>query len=98
MGVPPHAHQEKISGRRKDNRDQLQLLLQSAGEGDMIVITKLDRMARNTKDALDTIEHLKEKGISLVILNMGGQIVDTSTPIGKMLVTMLAAVAESKLT
>ncbi|WP_308162446.1 recombinase family protein [Bacillus sp. ISL-7] len=87
-----------MSGRRKDNRDQLQLLLQSAGEGDMIVITKLDRMARNTKDALDTIEHLKEKGISLVILNMGGQIVDTSTPIGKMLVTMLAAVAESKLT
>ncbi|WP_308167093.1 recombinase family protein [Bacillus sp. ISL-40] len=72
-----------MSGRRKDNHDQLQLLLQSAGEGDMIVITKLDRMARNTKDALDTIEHLKEKGISLVILNMGGQIVDTSTPIGK---------------
>lgn len=85
---------EKVSGRKRDNRDQFNLLMETVKEGDTIVVTKLDRMARNTRDALDIIESLKEKGVALVVLNMGGQVVDTSTPVGKMMVTMLAAVAE----
>ncbi|UED70681.1 recombinase family protein [Brevibacillus sp. HD3.3A] len=85
---------EKISGRKKDNREQFNLLMETTKEGDTIVVTKLDRMARNTRDALDIIESLREKGVALVILNMGGQVVDTSTPVGKMMITMLAAVAE----
>lgn len=85
---------EKISGRKKENREQFKLLMETVKEGDTIVVTKLDRMARNTRDALETIETLRERGVSLVILNMGGQVVDTSTPVGKMMVTMLAAIAE----
>lgn len=85
---------EKVTGRKRDNRDQFNLLMETVKEGDTIVVSKLDRMARNTRDALDIIESLKEKGVALVILNMGGQVVDTSTPVGKMMITMLAAVAE----
>ena len=85
---------EKISGRKKENREQFNLLMDTVKEGDTIVVTKLDRMARNTKDALETIESLRDKGVALVILNMGGQVVDTSTPVGKMMITMLAAIAE----
>ncbi|QOS97805.1 recombinase family protein [Brevibacterium sp. JNUCC-42] len=70
------------------------MLMETVTKGDTIVVTKLDRMARNTRDALDIIESLREREVSLVILNMGGQEVDTSTPIGKMLIAMLAAVAE----
>ncbi len=87
-------YQEKLSGRKKENREQFQLLLDTVVGGDTIVITKLDRMARNTKDALDIIEQLNEKKVSLVVLNLGGQVVDTSTAIGKMLVTVLSAIAE----
>lgn len=85
---------EKISGRKKENREQFKRLMETVKEGDTIVVTKLDRMARNTRDALETIESLRERGVALVILNMGGQVVDTSTPVGKMMVTMLAAIAE----
>ncbi|RKJ30403.1 recombinase family protein, partial [Butyricicoccus sp. 1XD8-22] len=47
-----------------------------------------------TKDALATIELLNEKGVGLIVLNMGGDKVDTSTAIGKLMVTVLAGIAE----
>ncbi|MGG3210955.1 recombinase family protein [Geobacillus stearothermophilus] len=85
---------EKVSGRKKDNREQFNKLLETVKEGDVIVVTKLDRFARSTKDALSTIEYLNSKGVGLVILNMGGDKVDTSTAIGKLMVTVLAGIAE----
>jgi DNA invertase Pin-like site-specific DNA recombinase len=85
---------EKVSGRDKDHRQQFQKLLETVKEGDTIVVTKLDRFARSTKDALSTIELLNEKGVFLIVLNMGGQTVDTSTAIGKLMVTVLAGIAE----
>lgn len=85
---------EKVSGRKKDDRDQFNKLLETVKEGDTIVISKLDRFARSTRDALNTIEMLKEKGVYLIVLNMGGMPVDTSTAIGKLMITMLAGIAE----
>lgn len=85
---------EKASGRDKDHRQQFNKLLDTVQEGDIIVVTKLDRFARSTKDALATIEQLNNKGVSLVVLNMGGDKVDTSTAIGKLMVTVLAGIAE----
>ncbi|WP_026565887.1 recombinase family protein, partial [Bacillus sp. UNC41MFS5] len=85
---------EKVSGRNKDNREQFQMLLDKVVAGDTIVVTKLDRFARSTKDALATIEALNAKNVSLVVLNMGGDKVDTSTAIGKLMVTVLAGIAE----
>ncbi len=85
---------EKVSGRQKEGRQQLRTLLETVKKGDSIVVTKLDRFARSTKDALNTIEELNEKGIALIVLNMGGDRVDTSTAIGKLMITVLSGIAE----
>jgi DNA invertase Pin-like site-specific DNA recombinase len=85
---------EKISGRNKDNRPEFKKLLETIKEGDTVVVTKLDRMARSTKDALEVIDLLNEKNVSLVVLNMGGSELDTSTAIGKLMVTVLSGIAE----
>jgi len=64
------------------------------GEANMVIISKLDRAFRSASDCLVNIELWEKQGTGLVILNLGGQTVDTSTPTGKFLVTMLGAVAE----
>ncbi|BCC09474.1 MULTISPECIES: recombinase family protein [Bacillus cereus group] len=87
-------YKEKVSGRKKEHREQFNLLLEIVQEGDVIVVTKLDRFARSTKDALNTIEYLNGKGVSLIVLNMGGDKVDTSTAIGKLMITVLSGIAE----
>ena len=84
---------EKISGRTL-RRPQFQNLLHTLAQGDSVVVTKLDRFARSTRDALATIEALNQKGVSLVVLNMGGDVVNTSTPIGKLMITVLSGIAE----
>ncbi|MHA7108309.1 recombinase family protein (plasmid) [Bacillus sp. C-3-6] len=85
---------EKVSGRKKEDREQFNLLLETVQEGDSIVVTKLDRFARSTKDALNTIEYLNSKGVSLIVLNMGGDKIDTSTTIGRLMITVLSSIAE----
>jgi DNA invertase Pin-like site-specific DNA recombinase len=63
-------------------------------EGDTIVVTKLDRFARITKDALNTIEYIKSKRVSLIVLNMGGDKIDTGTAKGKLMITVLSGITE----
>ena len=87
-------YQEKVSGRKTGNREQFNKLLEVVGDGDTIVVTKLDRFARSTKDALHTIELLNNRGVSLIVLNMGGDRVDTCTAIGKLMITVLSGIAE----
>lgn len=87
-------YHEKVSGRKTGNREQFNKLLDAIGVGDTIVVTKLDRFARSTKDALQTIEMLDNKGVSLVVLNMGGDRIDTSKAIGKLMITVLSGIAE----
>ncbi|MBT2278848.1 recombinase family protein [Priestia megaterium] len=85
---------EKVSGRKKEDREQFNILLEKVQKGDTIVVTKLDRFARSTKDALSTIEYLNNKEVSLIVLNMGGDKVDTGTAIGKLMITVLSGIAE----
>ncbi|GAB1782008.1 recombinase family protein [Priestia aryabhattai] len=85
---------EKVSGRKKEDREQFNILLEKVQKGDTIVVTKLDRFARSTKDALSTIEYLDNKEVSLIVLNMGGDKVDTGTAIGKLMITVLSGIAE----
>lgn len=85
---------EKISGREKENREEFKKLLQMVKGGDTIVVTKLDRFARSTKDALSTIEYLNQVGVGLIVLNMGGDKVDTTTAIGKLMIVVLSGIAE----
>jgi len=81
--------QEKVSGA-SDDRPQLTLLLDYVKEGDVMMITKLDRLARNTRHLLEISEFLQHKQVALRILNLG---IDTSTPTGKLMLTMIGAIA-----
>ncbi len=76
------------------SRTHLATLLDRVTTGDTVVVTKLDRFARSTQDALTTMTALTERGVALVVLNSGGEVVDTSTAIGKLLITVLAGIAE----
>ncbi len=75
-------------------RDQLAAALDYVREGDMLVVCKIDRLARSTADLLAIVAKLKAKGVGLRILDFGGTEVDTKSPTGRMLLTMFAAVAE----
>ena len=80
---------EKESGAKRD-RPELERMIEYVREGDTVVVTKLDRLARDTFHLLSVVERLTAKGVALKILNMG---LDTSTPNGKLMLTMLAAIA-----
>lgn len=82
--------EEKRSGTTA-NRPELQACLNYLRDGDTLVITKLDRLARSTFHLTRIAENLKEQGIELVVLD---QNIDTTTPTGKLLFNMLGAIAE----
>lgn len=75
-------------------RNQLEAALDYAREGDTLVVTKLDRIARSTAHLLKIITQLESKNVSLRILDFGGDSVDTNSPTGKLMLTMFAAMAQ----
>lgn len=75
-------------------RDQLAAALDFVRDGDALVITRLDRLARSTADLLTIIATLERKGVALRILDFGGSEVDTKSPSGRLIVTMFGAVAQ----
>lgn len=81
---------EKVSAKNTD-RPQLQDMLEFAREGDTIYIHDFSRIARSTKDLLNIIELLNNKAVHLV---SNKESIDTSTPTGKLLVTMIGAINE----
>ena len=81
---------EKISGK-DTNRKKLQEMLDFVREGDTIYIHDFSRLARSTKDLLNIVELLEEKK---VILISNKENIDTSTPTGKLLLTVVGAIAE----
>ena len=81
---------EKVSGK-DTNRPKLQEMLDFVREGDTIYIHDFSRLARSTKDLLDIVEKLNTKGVSLV---SNKENIDSSTPTGKLMLTMIGAIAE----
>jgi len=75
------------------SRAQLQAALDFAREGDVIVVTKPDRLARSTAELLTIEADLSKRGIGLVVLSMGGERLDTRNPTSKLMLTILAGVA-----
>lgn len=82
-------YQEKASGVKED-RPELASMMEYIREGDTVVICKLDRIARSTKHLLSIAEALEKKGVEFKVLNIN---LDTSTPTGKLMLTMLGAIA-----
>jgi DNA invertase Pin-like site-specific DNA recombinase len=82
---------EKISGARAD-RPQLAKLMASLQPGDIVQVTKLDRLGRSTRELLDLIERISKAGASF--RSLGDPLWDTSSSQGRLLSTLLAAIAE----
>ena len=81
---------EKVSGK-DTNRPKLKEMLDFAREGDTIHIHDFSRLARSTKDLLDIVELLNSKGITLI---SNKENIDSSTPTGKLMLTMIGAINE----
>lgn len=81
---------EKISGKNTD-RPELQRLLSTIKEGDTIHIHDFSRLSRSTSDLLKIVEELTEKGVHLI---SNKENLDTSTPTGKLMLTMIGAINE----
>lgn len=81
---------EKVSAK-DTNRPKLQELLDYAREGDVVHIHDFSRLARSTKDLLDIVELLNRKGVTLI---SNKENIDTSTPTGKLMLTMIGAINE----
>lgn len=82
---------EKISGKNIKDREQLQAMLDWVREGDTVYVHDFSRLARSTKDLLSITEQLSAKKVHLVSLKEN---LDTSTPTGKLMLTMIAAINE----
>ena len=83
-------YQEQITGSKKE-RPELQKMLEQIREGDVIIIWKLDRLARSLKDLVSLVNEIQEKGAGLHSLN---DHIDTTTPNGKLTFHLFAALAE----
>ena len=79
---------EKVSGKNT-NRPQLQTMLEFVREGDTVVVHDFSRLARSTKDLLEIVEYLNEKRVALISKKEN---LDTSTPTGELMLTVIAAI------
>ncbi|UGB46595.1 recombinase family protein [Frateuria edaphi] len=85
---------EKRSARYSDNRPELKACLEYVREGDTLVISRLDRMARSVLDLASIADRLHRKGVNLKVINQG---IDTSTSEGKLLFGILSTFAAFEL-
>ena len=82
---------EKISGAYSD-RPQLSKAIAALGEGDTLVVCKLDRLARSTRDLLNTLDAIGKAGATF--RSLSDQWADTTTPHGRLMLTVLGGLAE----
>lgn len=81
---------DKCSGKDR-NRPQLRAMLDYVREGDVVVVSDFSRLARSTRDMLQIVQELTDKGVDLISLK---ESIDTSTPQGRFMLTVFAALAE----
>lgn len=81
---------DKASGKNTD-RPEFKKMMDFVREGDTLVVESYSRLSRSTKDLLETVEKLKEKGVEFVSKKEN---IDTSTPTGKLMLTVFAGIYE----
>jgi DNA invertase Pin-like site-specific DNA recombinase len=85
---------ETVPGGSRNGRNELASILDFVRAGDVLIVVKLDRLGRNTRDVLNLVHELEEKGASLRVLEPA---IDTGGPMGRMVLTVLGMVAEMEL-
>ena len=84
--------QEQVSAVA--SRQELERAIDLLRAGDKLVVTKLDRLARNVTHMGELLQQIEAKGAGLVILSLGSETVDTSAATGKLILNMMVAVAQ----
>jgi DNA invertase Pin-like site-specific DNA recombinase len=76
------------------SRSELERAMDMLSEGDKLVVTKLDRLARNVMHMGELLQQIEAKGVGLVILSLGSETIDTTTATGKPILNMMVSVAQ----
>ena len=85
---------EKASGKNSTNRPELRKALDFVRKGDILIVSEVSRLARNTRDLLEIVSILEEKNVRFISQKEG---IDTETPQGKFMLTVFGALAELEL-
>ena len=88
-----HLYEDRASGKL-DARPGLDAALKALREGDTLVVWKLDRLGRNLRHLVNTVHDLEKRGIGFKVLSGHGASIDTTTPAGKLVFGIFAALAE----
>ncbi|MBR4574380.1 MAG: recombinase family protein [Lachnospiraceae bacterium] len=90
LGIEKY-YTEKVSGKNMRDREQLKMMLDFVREGDEVYVADFSRLSRSVQDLLNIVDGLNKKGVRLVSLKEN---LDTSTATGKLMLTMIGAIAE----
>ena len=85
---------DKVSGGSRSGRDELASIMDFIRSGDTLIVVKLDRLGRSTRDVLNLVYELEQRGANLKVLDPA---IDTGGPVGRMVLTVLGMVAEMEL-
>src|SRR5262249_29713581 len=83
---------EKMSGKTASGRRELEKLLKALQTGDTVIVTKLDRIARSSRDLANILHDLGERGCGFVSLREAW--CDTTSPAGKLMITIMGGISE----
>ncbi|AIO18965.1 DNA-invertase hin [Candidatus Izimaplasma bacterium HR1] len=84
--------EEKVSGKKKQNRPQYKQMIKMLKEGDMVVTTEIDRMSRSTQDLIHMVNDFKKRGVGFVSIN--DTWLNTQGPMGDFIFTIMAGLAQ----
>lgn len=93
-GISSEAIYEDMASGSRDDRPGLAACLKSLREGDVLVVWKLDRLGRDLRHLVNTVEELKRRGIGFRVLTGQGANIDTTSPSGKLVFGIFASLAE----
>jgi len=93
-GVTPDQIYEDHASGKVDDRPGLEALLKALRPGDTLTVWKLDRLGRDLRNLINTVHELEERGVALKVLTGHGASIDTTTPSGKLVFGIFAALAE----
>ena len=93
-GVDPSQLYEDHASGKRDDRPGLVAMLKALRKGDTLVVWKLDRLGRNLHHLVNVVHDLETRGVALRVLTGHGAAIDTTTPAGKLVFGIFAALAE----